>query len=141
MNHQPQSLTTDLNRSSLSSPSTGKESLRGTRVNAKIKMDISTITVRHVADCVPIDGTKVINGNLDTLLRHRIAIEILRDSDLIASPACRTSALAWTNAELELRESGGIAIVEGRIAAGIGCGETVWRTVCVAGAILSEGSD
>lgn len=100
-------------------------------------MHLAAVLIRHTADGIAADGTQVIDLDGDALLRHRIAVEVFGDGQLVALAAGGARALAWARAELLLRDGGRVAWRG--VAAGVDGGGAVGGAVLVAAAVFGEG--
>ena len=107
------------------------------RVVAKIKVDVSTILVRNVANRIPVNGAQIVDADFHTLLLHWITVQVCIDGKLIACVACWTSSLARTCAELFLAKGGGVS--RSRLSTCVRSRGTVRRPVLIARSILGEG--
>lgn len=99
-----------------------KESCCCSRIATQIKMDLTTILIRYVADGITIDRTQIVDHHRDGILCHGIAIQVRLDGQLVAGSARGTGALTGPSTELRLTEGGRVwvGVLRG-VSAGVDC--------------------
>lgn len=83
--------------------------IRHARIPTQIKVHLGAVLIRHVADGVAVDGTEVVDFDFDRLGRHDVIATVVGDGEGVALPAGGARAGAGADAELFLRDRGGVA--------------------------------